>query len=152
VRAAAAARNVEDFFDGVVRAVAPVLRFDVWAGVTVDPATLMNTGGNYRDAVPERLMPRMLDIEYREGDVNLLPARPGGRYPSGCSAGRPEIGWSTARATATPSARWHTATSYGCCSGTGTAPGVPSSSAAAGRPRLRRRRHRGGGSTRAAAR
>lgn len=73
MRAAAAARNVEDFFDGVVRAVAPVLRFDVWAGVTVDPATLMNTGGNYRDAVPERLMPRMLDIEYREGDVNLLP-------------------------------------------------------------------------------
>lgn len=33
----------------------------------------MNTGGNYRSTVPESLTPRMLDIEYREGDVNLLP-------------------------------------------------------------------------------
>ncbi|MFF2520754.1 helix-turn-helix transcriptional regulator [Streptomyces liangshanensis] len=73
VRAAGAARNVEDFFDAVTRAMAPALRFDVWAGVTVDPDTLINTGGNYRNAVPDTLMPRMLDIEYREGDVNSLP-------------------------------------------------------------------------------
>lgn len=73
VRAARAARNVEEFFDAVMTALAPVLPSDIWAGVTVDPATLMNTGGNYRHGVPESLMPRMLDIEYREGDVNLLP-------------------------------------------------------------------------------
>lgn len=73
VRAAASAGDVQEFFDRVVAAVSPVLPFDVWAGVTVDPATLMNTGGNYRNAVPDRLMPRMLDIEYREGDVNSLP-------------------------------------------------------------------------------
>ncbi|MFE1287377.1 LuxR C-terminal-related transcriptional regulator [Streptomyces sp. NPDC058751] len=73
VRAATAARSVEEFFDVVMTALAPLLPFDIWAGVTVDPATLMNTGGNYRNAVPESLMPRMLDIEYREGDVNLLP-------------------------------------------------------------------------------
>ncbi|MFF3753984.1 helix-turn-helix transcriptional regulator [Streptomyces sp. NPDC002018] len=73
VRAAVSARSVEDFFDGVAGALVPALRLDIWAGITVDPETLMNTGGNYRDAVPAALMPRMLDIEYREGDVNALP-------------------------------------------------------------------------------
>ncbi|WP_323447111.1 helix-turn-helix transcriptional regulator [Streptomyces yaizuensis] len=73
VRAAGAARGVDEFFDGVMRAVSPVLRSDVWAGITIDPGTLMNTGGHYRQAVPLRYMPRMLDIEYREGDVNGLP-------------------------------------------------------------------------------
>ncbi|MET4922514.1 helix-turn-helix transcriptional regulator [Streptomyces sp. PSRA5] len=73
VRAAGAARTVEGMFAGVIGAVSPILRSEVWAGITVDPWTLMNTGGNYRDAVPGRLMPRMIDIEYREGDVNSLP-------------------------------------------------------------------------------
>lgn len=73
VRAARAARTAEEMFAGVIAAVSPVLRSDVWAGITVDPWTLMNTGGNYRDAVPGQLMPRMIDIEYREGDVNSLP-------------------------------------------------------------------------------
>ncbi|MGW6743328.1 helix-turn-helix domain-containing protein [Streptomyces sp. NPDC055025] len=73
VRAAMSARSVEEFFDGVARSVVPALRCDIWAGITVDPETLMNTGGSYRDAVPAALMPRMLDIEYREGDANALP-------------------------------------------------------------------------------
>ncbi|MFI8193281.1 helix-turn-helix transcriptional regulator [Streptomyces sp. NPDC085946] len=73
LRAVATARNVEEFFEAVMTTLAPSLPCDIWAGVTVDPETLMNTGGNYRHAVPEALMPRMLDIEYREGDVNLLP-------------------------------------------------------------------------------
>ncbi|MFD4374335.1 LuxR C-terminal-related transcriptional regulator [Streptomyces sp. NPDC058486] len=73
VRAAAGASGVDEFFDGVMRAVRPVFTSDVWAGITVDPVTLMNTGGHYRHAVPVRYLPRMLDIEYREGDVNGLP-------------------------------------------------------------------------------
>ncbi|MGW5675343.1 helix-turn-helix transcriptional regulator [Streptomyces sp. NPDC003860] len=73
VRAARSAAGVDEFFDKVMRALSPVLRSDVWAGITVDPYTLMNTGGHYRHAVPLRYMPRMLDIEYREGDVNGLP-------------------------------------------------------------------------------
>ncbi|MER6913535.1 helix-turn-helix transcriptional regulator [Streptomyces sp. NPDC000594] len=72
VRAAAGAAGVDEFFDGVLRAMRPVLRSEVWAGVTLDPDTLMNTGGQYRQAVPLRYLPRMLDIEYREGDVNGL--------------------------------------------------------------------------------
>ncbi|WP_446042171.1 response regulator transcription factor [Streptomyces sp. SID1121] len=60
-------------FAGVMGAMSPMLRSEVWAGITVDPWTLMNTGGDYRDAVPGQLMPRMIDIEYREGDVNSLP-------------------------------------------------------------------------------
>ncbi|MFD3735912.1 LuxR C-terminal-related transcriptional regulator [Streptomyces sp. NPDC058632] len=54
------------------RVIQPVLRFDVCACVTVDPQTLMNTGGDYRDGLPSAMMPRMLDIEYREGDANDL--------------------------------------------------------------------------------
>ncbi|MER6347706.1 helix-turn-helix transcriptional regulator [Streptomyces sp. NPDC001595] len=72
LRAARSARTVEEFFDKVKRATRPALRFDICAGVTVDPQTLMNTGGDYRDALPPPMMPRMLDIEYREGDANDL--------------------------------------------------------------------------------
>ncbi|MFF5158416.1 LuxR C-terminal-related transcriptional regulator [Streptomyces sp. NPDC000348] len=71
-RAVRSARSVEDFFGAVKRVTRPVLRFDVCACVTVDPQTLMNTGGDYRDGLPSTMMPRMLDIEYREGDANDL--------------------------------------------------------------------------------
>ncbi|MEV3890781.1 LuxR C-terminal-related transcriptional regulator [Streptomyces griseoincarnatus] len=71
-RAAQSARSVEEFFEAVKRVVRPALRFDVCACLTVDPQTLMNTGGDYRDGLPPALMPRMLDIEYREGDANDL--------------------------------------------------------------------------------
>lgn len=71
-RAAQAARSVEEFFGAVKRVVRPALRFDVCACVTVDPQTLMNTGGDYRDGLPSAMLPRMLDIEYGEGDANDL--------------------------------------------------------------------------------
>ncbi|MFF7858032.1 LuxR C-terminal-related transcriptional regulator [Streptomyces sp. NPDC007904] len=71
-RASQPARSVEEFFEAVKRVIQPVLRFDVCACVTVDPQTLMNTGGDYRDGLPSAMMPRMLDIEYREGDANDL--------------------------------------------------------------------------------
>ncbi|MFB7345982.1 LuxR C-terminal-related transcriptional regulator [Streptomyces hydrogenans] len=83
VAAAAAAQGVDEFFDGVMRAARPVFRSEVWAGITVDPVTLMNTGGHYRQAVPLRYLPRMLDIEYREGDVNGLPQLARGPGPVG---------------------------------------------------------------------
>ncbi|GHE25431.1 helix-turn-helix transcriptional regulator [Streptomyces hydrogenans] len=83
VAAAAAARGVDEFFAGVMRAARPVFRSEVWAGITVDPVTLMNTGGHYRRAVPLRYLPRMLDIEYREGDVNGLPQLARGPGPVG---------------------------------------------------------------------
>ncbi|MGV9288491.1 helix-turn-helix transcriptional regulator [Streptomyces sp. NPDC003719] len=71
-RAVRSARTVEDFFSAVKQVTRPVLRFDVCACVTVDPQTLMNTGGDYQDGLPAAMMPRMLDIEYREGDANDL--------------------------------------------------------------------------------
>lgn len=73
VRAAGAARTAEDLFEAVGRVIRPVMRFGIWAGVTVDPGSLMTTGGNFRYAVADAMMPRMLDIEYREGDVNSVP-------------------------------------------------------------------------------
>ncbi|MFE6335863.1 LuxR C-terminal-related transcriptional regulator [Streptomyces sp. NPDC057798] len=72
LRVARSARTVEEFFEKVKQSTRPALRFDICAGVTVDPQTLMNTGGDYRDALPPSMMPRMLDIEYREGDANDL--------------------------------------------------------------------------------
>ncbi|MEV5190366.1 zinc-binding dehydrogenase [Streptomyces werraensis] len=51
-RAAQSARSVEEFFEAVKRVVRPALRFDVCACLTVDPQTLMNTGGDYRDGLP----------------------------------------------------------------------------------------------------
>ncbi|MFE1270998.1 LuxR C-terminal-related transcriptional regulator [Streptomyces sp. NPDC058758] len=83
VAAATAAQGVDEFFGGVMRAVRPLLGSEVWAGITVDPVTLMNTGGHYRQAVPLRYLPRMLDIEYREGDVNGLPQLARGPGPVG---------------------------------------------------------------------
>ncbi|MGX2995587.1 helix-turn-helix transcriptional regulator [Streptomyces sp. JNUCC 64] len=83
VRAGATANDVDEFFGGVMRALRPVLGSEVWAGITVDPATLMVTGGYYRNAVPVRYLPRMLDIEYREGDVNGLPQLARGPVPVG---------------------------------------------------------------------
>jgi DNA-binding CsgD family transcriptional regulator len=61
---------------GLLRDVASVLedhiRFDLWCGLLLDPATLVNTGG-YHEAFPARYMPRLVEIEYGEEDVNSFP-------------------------------------------------------------------------------
>ncbi|CAM5641106.1 helix-turn-helix transcriptional regulator [Streptomyces pilosus] len=82
-RAAQSARSVEEFFGAVKRVIRPALRFDICACLTVDPQTLMNTGGDYRDGLPPAMMPRMLDIEYREGDANDLSDLAARRTPVG---------------------------------------------------------------------
>jgi DNA-binding CsgD family transcriptional regulator len=54
--------------------VASVLRqampLDGWCGHTLDPATAMPTGGDSREGFREDLVTRLLEIEYRVGDVN----------------------------------------------------------------------------------
>jgi len=77
------AQDVQGFFDRVTEAMHPEFPCEVWAGVTLDPLTLISTGGNYRRGVPAGLMPRMLDIEYREGDVNHVPDLARRRAPVG---------------------------------------------------------------------
>ncbi|MFI9202798.1 LuxR C-terminal-related transcriptional regulator [Streptomyces sp. NPDC053048] len=76
-RAVHAARTAVDpvvVFEDAVPELAETLGFDVWAGVLLDPVTLLNTGGTFRHGVSAAWMPRMLDIEYREGDVLQMPA------------------------------------------------------------------------------
>ncbi|MBW5485125.1 LuxR C-terminal-related transcriptional regulator [Streptomyces bambusae] len=69
----AAVTDPNTVFESAMRAASTVLAPDAWAGVLLDPATLMNCGGVYRHGLAAEHMPRMLDIEYREGDLNLMP-------------------------------------------------------------------------------
>ncbi|MEV6695379.1 helix-turn-helix transcriptional regulator [Micromonospora sp. NPDC051196] len=41
---------------------------DVWCGVVVDPATLLDTGGEHRHGFPAEVMPRLFEIEHAEQD------------------------------------------------------------------------------------
>ena len=43
---------------------------DGWCGHTLDPATAMPTGGDSREGYKQELVTRLLEIEYRVGDVN----------------------------------------------------------------------------------
>ena len=62
---------------------APVLGFDRWCGLLLDPATLMNTGGYHEDGLPVEVLPRLLEIEVGEVDANAIPSL--GRTPTGVS-------------------------------------------------------------------
>lgn len=60
----------------LLRSVAAVLReavpFERWCGLLLDPATLLSTGGYHEEGVPLECMPRLLEIEYAEGDINAM--------------------------------------------------------------------------------
>jgi DNA-binding CsgD family transcriptional regulator len=62
---------------GVERAVAAVVRetvpFDAWCALTIDPASVLPTGGFHRDGVPEPMLPRLVEIEARGEDASALP-------------------------------------------------------------------------------
>jgi DNA-binding CsgD family transcriptional regulator len=63
---------------------APVVGFDRWCGLLLDPATLLNTGGYHEEGLPMEVLPRLLEIEVGEVDANAIPA-----------LGRSEVGVST---------------------------------------------------------
>lgn len=60
------------------RAVAAALReavpFDAWCVLTIDPASVLPTGGFHRDGLPLEYMPKLLEIEARGDDALALPA------------------------------------------------------------------------------
>lgn len=62
---------------------APVVGFDRWCGLLLDPATLLNTGGYHEEGLPVEVLPRLLEIEVGEVDTNAIPAL--GRSRSGVS-------------------------------------------------------------------
>jgi DNA-binding CsgD family transcriptional regulator len=48
--------------------------FDRWCGLVLDPATLLVTGGYHEEGLPPQRLPRLLEIECHDTDVNRLPA------------------------------------------------------------------------------
>jgi DNA-binding CsgD family transcriptional regulator len=67
---------------------------DLWCGLLLDPATVMNTGGYHDEGLPTEVLPRLLELEVGSDDVNLLPAlardRSGVATIHRGTAGRPE--------------------------------------------------------------
>lgn len=72
-RACRAALDPIALYQATVPVLAPVLRFDRWCGLLLDPATLMNTGGHHDEGLPPEVLPRLLQIEVEEGDANAIP-------------------------------------------------------------------------------
>jgi DNA-binding CsgD family transcriptional regulator len=82
---------------GVVRAVAERMQesvaFDAWCALTIDPASVLPTGGFHEHGVPAQHLTRLVEIEVRGDDTMALPilARRPGRVTtlSGATGGRP---------------------------------------------------------------
>jgi DNA-binding CsgD family transcriptional regulator len=70
---------------GIERAVAGRLQaavgFDAWCAVTLDPATLLPTGGFHEEGVPHERLPRLVEIEARGDDVLAFPSLARSRSP-----------------------------------------------------------------------
>jgi DNA-binding CsgD family transcriptional regulator len=47
---------------------------DLWCGLLLDPATVMNTGGYHDEGLPLEVLPRLLELEVGGDDVNQFPA------------------------------------------------------------------------------
>ena len=47
---------------------------DLWCGLLLDPATVMNTGGYHDEGLPLEVLPRLLELEVGADDVNQFPA------------------------------------------------------------------------------
>ena len=68
---------------------------DLWCGLLLDPATVMNTGGYHDEGLPLGVLPRLLELEVGADDVNQFPAltrdRAGVSTIHRRTKGRPEI-------------------------------------------------------------
>jgi DNA-binding CsgD family transcriptional regulator len=59
-----------DLYARAIVALPPVMRIDGWCGLIMDPATVLSTGGIHDYGIPYRYLPRMVENEYAEPDVN----------------------------------------------------------------------------------
>lgn len=55
-------------------AVSDVVPADRWCGFAVDPATLFSTNGYHDEGVDAVVLPRLLELEHGDPDMNQLPA------------------------------------------------------------------------------
>lgn len=71
-RAAATSTGAAELFGEVVAGLRKSIPLDGWCGHTLDPATSLPTGGDAREGYRLDLVPRLMEIEYVEGDVNAF--------------------------------------------------------------------------------
>jgi DNA-binding CsgD family transcriptional regulator len=60
-------------FRDVVPALDRAVSSDLWCGLLLDPATVMNTGGYHDEGLPLEVLPRLLELEVGAQDVNHFP-------------------------------------------------------------------------------
>ena len=59
-----------ELYSRAIGALQSVMRIDGWCGLIMDPATVLSTGGIHDYGIPYRYLPRMVENEYAEPDVN----------------------------------------------------------------------------------
>ena len=67
------ARSVVDLCRTVQQAIDPMVPSDRWCGFAVDPATMFATNGYHDEGVDQRVLPRLLELEYGSVDSNHVP-------------------------------------------------------------------------------
>src|SRR5438132_9428313 len=85
---------VAGIFRASMRHIVAKVPLDGWCGLTLDPATLLMTGGVHEHGLQPTAIRRLLEIEYGESDVNLFSDLARAKLPAGslwdATAGRPE--------------------------------------------------------------
>ena len=93
-RAAHRGLDAIELFKHAARALEPVMPIDAWCGLIMDPTTVMSTGGIHEYGFPFRYLPRCMEIEYAEPDVNKFADLGRQRVPAGtlrqATAGAPQ--------------------------------------------------------------
>jgi hypothetical protein len=94
VRLAHRGLQATDLYARAIGVLRSVVAIDGWCGLIMDPATAMSTGGIHDYGIPPRYLPRKVENEYAEPDVNKF-AELGRRCSpaavlSGATAGHPE--------------------------------------------------------------
>lgn len=94
-RAADTSADVSRLFGDVANALSRAVPHDGWCGHTLDPTTSLVTGGDARHGYLPELVPRLLEIEYVEGDVNPFDELVRRTTPAGtihaATDGEPEV-------------------------------------------------------------
>lgn len=69
-RLSATSQGAEDLLRRAASAIDRLVPVDGWCGLTLDPTSLVKTGGVHESALAGELLPRVIDIEYAGRDVN----------------------------------------------------------------------------------
>jgi DNA-binding CsgD family transcriptional regulator len=79
--------RAEDVFRAAMQEIRIGVPVDGWCGLTLDPATLLMTGGVHEHGLTPTAIRRLLEIEYGESDANLFADLARSRSPVGVLSG-----------------------------------------------------------------